>query len=51
MILPPYLEAQGDLFLEGVVPALQASGLFRTEYPGQTLRDTLGLARPASRFA
>ncbi|SHM69833.1 LLM class flavin-dependent oxidoreductase [Phytopseudomonas punonensis] len=51
VILPPYLEAQGDLFLEGVVPVLQASGLFRTEYPGQTLRDTLGLARPASRFA
>ena len=30
-----------------VVPELQRRGLFRTEYPGTTLRDTLGLARPA----
>lgn len=51
VILPPYLETAGDLFLEAVVPALQAAGLFRTQYPGRTLRDTLGLARPASRFA
>ena len=29
-----------------VVPELQRRGLYRTEYPGQTLRDTLGLARP-----
>ncbi len=30
-----------------VVPELQRRGLFRTEYPGTTLRDTLGLPRPA----
>jgi FMN-dependent oxidoreductase (nitrilotriacetate monooxygenase family) len=29
-----------------VVPELQRRGLFRREYPGATLRDTLGLARP-----
>lgn len=51
VILPPYPETAGDLFLEAVVPALQAAGLFRTQHAGRTLRDTLGLARPASRFA
>jgi FMN-dependent oxidoreductase (nitrilotriacetate monooxygenase family) len=30
-----------------VVPELQRRGLFRTEYTGATLRDHLGLARPA----
>lgn len=29
-----------------VVPELQKRGLFRKEYPGTTLRDTLGIARP-----
>lgn len=32
-----------------VVPELQRRGLFRREYPGTTLRDTLGLSRPAIR--
>jgi hypothetical protein len=31
-----------------VVPELQRRGLFRTEYQGATLREHLGLARPAS---
>jgi hypothetical protein len=30
-----------------VVPELQRRGLFRREYPGTTLRETLGLPRPA----
>ena len=30
-----------------VVPELQRRGVFRTEYPGSSLRDTLGLDRPA----
>jgi len=34
-------------FVENVVPILQARGLFRTEYPGTTLRESLGLALPA----
>ena len=29
---------------------LQRRGLFRTEYEGATLRDSLGLARPENRF-
>jgi len=34
-------------FTEQVVPVLQARGRFRTEYAGTTLRDHLGLDRPA----
>lgn len=50
VILPPYLEEEDDLFLGQVVPRLQEAGVFRREYPGTTLRDTLGLVRPASRY-
>jgi alkanesulfonate monooxygenase SsuD/methylene tetrahydromethanopterin reductase-like flavin-dependent oxidoreductase (luciferase family) len=34
-------------FAELVIPELQRRGLFRTEYTGRTLREHLGLARPA----
>ena len=44
-ILPDGLEA----FVQNVVPELQRRGIFRTDYTGVTLRDTLGLARPANR--
>jgi hypothetical protein len=37
-------------FAELVVPELQRRGLFRTEYEGTTLREHLGLQRPASRY-
>ena len=33
-----------------VVPELQRRSLCRREYPGTTLRDTLGLPRPQNRF-
>jgi FMN-dependent oxidoreductase (nitrilotriacetate monooxygenase family) len=46
---PPYLPGSFDDFAAGVVPLLQARGLFRTEYDGLTLRDHLGLTRPPSR--
>ena len=36
-----------DLFVERVVPELQRRGLMRTAYAGATLRDHLGLHRPA----
>ena len=41
----------GDLerFVDHVVPILQERGRFRREYAGVTLRDHLGLARPAGR--
>jgi hypothetical protein len=34
-----------------VVPELQRRGIFRTEYQGTTLRENLGLIRPANRNA
>jgi alkanesulfonate monooxygenase len=37
-------------FCDLVVPELQRRGLFREAYSGTTLRDHLGLARPANRF-
>jgi hypothetical protein len=33
------------------VPELQRRGLFRTAYPGPTLRDSLGIPVPPHRFA
>jgi FMN-dependent oxidoreductase (nitrilotriacetate monooxygenase family) len=38
-------------FVTSVVPELQKRGLFRTEYVGRTLRDHLGLVRPANAHA
>lgn len=37
-------------FVDQVVPLLQARGLFRTEYPGTTLRESLGLDVPVNQF-
>jgi FMN-dependent oxidoreductase (nitrilotriacetate monooxygenase family) len=34
-----------------VVPELRRRGLFRSEYEGRTLRENLGLPRPANRYA
>jgi N-acetyl-S-(2-succino)cysteine monooxygenase len=39
-----------DDFVSLVVPELQRRGRFRSEYTGATLRDHLGLRRPASRY-
>src|SRR5205085_2291898 len=50
-IMPPYLPGALDDFVDLVIPELQRRGLFRTEYEGRTLRENLGLARPASRYA
>jgi FMN-dependent oxidoreductase (nitrilotriacetate monooxygenase family) len=49
-VMFPYLPGGLDDFANGVVPELQRRGLFRTEYEGETLRDHLGLPRPANRF-
>ncbi|WP_199086597.1 LLM class flavin-dependent oxidoreductase [Bosea sp. ASV33] len=49
-IMFPYLPEGLDDFVDKVVPELQRRGLFRTEYAGTTLRDHLGLPRPANRF-
>jgi alkanesulfonate monooxygenase len=39
-----------DEFVDMVVPELQRRGLFRKDYEGTTLREHLGLPRPANRF-
>lgn len=49
-VMFPYLPEGLDDFVEKVVPELQRRGIFRTEYEGRTLRDNLGLQRPANRF-
>jgi FMN-dependent oxidoreductase (nitrilotriacetate monooxygenase family) len=46
----PYLPGGLDDFVDRVVPELQRRGLFRREYEGRTLRENLGLPRPANRF-
>lgn len=47
-IIPPFMPEGLDDICELLVPELQRRGLFREEYPGTTLRDTLGLPRPAA---
>nr|WP_321985194.1 LLM class flavin-dependent oxidoreductase [uncultured Lichenicoccus sp.] len=46
-VMPATLPGGLDDFCSMVVPELQRRGLFRTEYSGTTLRDHLGLQRPA----
>jgi len=50
-VMPPVLPQSLDEFVDLVIPELQRRGLFRTAYEGTTLRENLGLARPASRYA
>jgi FMN-dependent oxidoreductase (nitrilotriacetate monooxygenase family) len=45
-IMPDYLPDGLDAIVDLLVPELQRRRLFRTEYTGSTLRDTLGLPRP-----
>ncbi|WP_405683815.1 LLM class flavin-dependent oxidoreductase [Streptomyces sp. NBC_00057] len=46
-IMPPVLPDGLCDFVGQVIPELQRRGLFRTEYKGRTLRENLGLGRPA----
>jgi alkanesulfonate monooxygenase SsuD/methylene tetrahydromethanopterin reductase-like flavin-dependent oxidoreductase (luciferase family) len=48
-IMPPMFPAMFDDFARMVVPELQRRGIFRTEYEGATLRENLGLRRPAAK--
>jgi len=49
-VMFPYLPEGLEDFVDRVVPELQRRGLFRTAYEGKTLRENLGLPRPANRF-
>jgi alkanesulfonate monooxygenase SsuD/methylene tetrahydromethanopterin reductase-like flavin-dependent oxidoreductase (luciferase family) len=48
MVQMPYVPGGLEDFVRLVVPELQKRGLFRREYHGGTLRDHLGLVRPAA---
>lgn len=48
-VMPNLLPDQLDLFVDHVVPILRRRGIARTEYSGRTLRDHVGLPRPAVR--
>ncbi|MEA1674652.1 LLM class flavin-dependent oxidoreductase [Nitrospirillum sp. BR 11163] len=50
-IMFSHLPGGVDDFVDLVVPELQRRGLFRTDYEGRTLRENLGLERPANRYA
>ncbi|MEJ7933033.1 LLM class flavin-dependent oxidoreductase [Sphingobium sp. AN558] len=45
------LPGQLALFVDRVIPLLQARGLFRTDYEGTTFREHLGLPVPENRYS
>ncbi len=49
-VMFPTLPEGLDDFVDLVVPELQRRGIFRRGYTGATLRENLGLPRPANRF-
>ncbi|MEH1807243.1 LLM class flavin-dependent oxidoreductase [Nostoc sp.] len=49
-IMFPFLPEGLNDFVDKVVPELQRRGIFRHDYEGKTLRENLGLTRPANRF-
>ncbi len=51
VFMSPFMLAGLEEFVTHVVPELQRRGLYPTAYDGPTLRDKLGLARPANRYA
>lgn len=46
-LMPAHFPEGLESFIEGVLPILRQRGLFREQYEGRTLRDHLGLPRPA----
>ncbi|WP_454915564.1 LLM class flavin-dependent oxidoreductase [Xanthobacter sediminis] len=50
-IMAPLVPTGFTDFIELVLPELRRRGLFRTEYEGATLRENLGLKRPANSLA
>ena len=49
-IFPAWMPGGVEDFAELVIPELQRRGLYRTRYEGGTLRENLGLERPANRY-
>lgn len=50
-IFPAWMPGGVEDFARLVIPELQERGLYRTAYTGGTLRENLGLQRPANRYA
>jgi FMN-dependent oxidoreductase (nitrilotriacetate monooxygenase family) len=50
VIRPQQLPSGLEDFVRLVIPELQRRGLFHTDYKGRTLRENLGLSRPANQF-
>lgn len=50
-LVAPYLPGGLEQVVDVLVPELQRRGLFRIDYEGATLRESLGLTRPSNRFA
>ncbi|MEN5031991.1 LLM class flavin-dependent oxidoreductase [Pseudomonas sp. Ps21-P2] len=50
-VLVPHLPGGLEDVAHKVIPELQRRGLFRQDYTGSTLREHLGLPRPANRFS
>lgn len=50
VIMSPFLLNGFRDFVTHVVPELQRRGLYRTAYEGRTLRENLGLKRPANQY-
>jgi alkanesulfonate monooxygenase len=48
---PSFIPESLDEFVDLVVPELQKRGIFRKEYEGRTLREHLGLKRPANPYS
>lgn len=44
------LPGQLEVLVDQVIPILQERGIFRRDYPGSTLRETLGLDVPVNRY-
>jgi len=44
------LPGQLEVFVDHVVPILQQRGIYKTDYPGSTFRETLGLDVPENRY-
>jgi FMN-dependent oxidoreductase (nitrilotriacetate monooxygenase family) len=49
-LMPDEMVTGTEAFVEHVLPILRRRGLFREGYAGSTLREHLGLSRPAGRF-
>ncbi|MGI4813796.1 MAG: LLM class flavin-dependent oxidoreductase [Janthinobacterium lividum] len=50
-VMPDVTASGLPAFVDEVVPILRRRGIFRSSYEGRTLRENLGLATPANRFA